>query len=125
MIKEAECEFENAKEYSLKIVLDLKKENKYSFLYLEKKLVIISDEYKDSFESIEIEKEVYLKNEDNYIIDHYENVINNEKEDESILSILKVMIMECKITFDLNRKMEIKLRYKKPFLNYLFLELIK
>ena len=105
--------------------MDLKKENKYSFLYLEKKLVIISDEYKDSFESIEIEKEVYLKNEDNYIIDHYENVINNEKEDESILSILKVMIMECKITFNINRKMEIKLRYKKPFLNYLFLELIK
>ena len=54
MIKEAECEFENAKEYFLKIVLNLKKENKYSFLYLEKKLVIISDEYKDTFESIEI-----------------------------------------------------------------------
>ena len=33
--------------------------------------------------------------------------------------------MECKITFNINRKMEIKLRYKKPFLNYLFLELIK
>ena len=54
MIKEAECEFKNAKEYFLKIILDLKKENKYSFLYLEKKLVIISDEYKDTFESIEI-----------------------------------------------------------------------
>ena len=63
---------------------------------------------------LKFEKEVYLKNEDNYIIDHYyKNIINNEKEDESILSILKVMIMECKITFDLNRKMEIKLRYKK------------
>ena len=62
---------------------------------------------------LKFEKEVYLKNEDNYIIDHYEYIINNEKEDESILSILKVMIMECKITFDLNRKMEIKLRYKK------------
>ena len=75
---------------------------------------------------LKFEKEVYLKNEDNYIIDHYyKNIINNEKEDESILSILKVMIMECKITFDLNRKMEIKLRYKKLFLNYLFLELIK
>ena len=52
MIKEAECEFENVKEYFLKIIFDLKKENKYSFLYLEKKLVIISDEYKDSFENL-------------------------------------------------------------------------
>ena len=74
---------------------------------------------------LKFEKEVYLKNEDNYIIDHYyKNIINNEKEDESILSILKVMIMECKITFNINRKME-NFVIKKSFLNYLFLELIK
>lgn len=64
MIKD---EFENTKVFFLIINLDIKTKNKYSFLFLDKKLVIISEEYKDSFESFEIEKGVYLINEVNYL----------------------------------------------------------
>ena len=59
--------FENVKEFFLIISLDLKMKNKYSFLSLEKKLAIKSDEYKNS--SAKIEKGFFLKNEDNYIIE--------------------------------------------------------
>jgi hypothetical protein len=54
-----------------------------------KKIAIISDEYKDSFKSIEIEKGVYLKNEDNYII-----VFNNIYTIIDILENISILKMK-------------------------------
>ena len=65
MIREVEEEFNTTKESFPILSLNLKKENQCSFISLKTKLEIESDEYKDSFDSIEIEKGVYLKSEDN------------------------------------------------------------
>ena len=69
MIKEVEEEFESTKENFPILNLNLKKENECSFVSLKTKLEIISDEYKDSFDIIEIEKGVYLKSEGNETIE--------------------------------------------------------
>ena len=69
MIKEIEEEFESTKESFPIFGLNLKKENQCSSISLKTKLEIASDEHTDSFESIEIEKGIYLKSEDNETVE--------------------------------------------------------
>ena len=59
-IKEAEEEFEDAKNNFPILSLDLKKENECSFLSLQKELEIITDEYNDTDKIFEIENGVNL-----------------------------------------------------------------